>query len=85
MGEASVNRFMIPEPDWLRFGEARDLAASKGVSRKVFLKLLQAKETDPADKKREVFVIERRVFDGCVRLHYGRASLMKLLQSERKP
>jgi hypothetical protein len=71
--------------DWLRFGECVELAAGKGISRKVFLKLLAAKGPHPTIENEEVFLIERRIFEGCGRRHYGRVSLMKVLQTETKP
>lgn len=61
------------------------MAAQKGISKKVFLKLLAAKGPHPVDATQEVHLIERRIFEGCSRRHYGRASLMKVLQTETKP
>jgi hypothetical protein len=71
--------------DWLRFGECVDLARERGVSRKVFLKLLEATKVDPKNPKKRVPLIESRVFPGCTRRHYGRASVIESLQSGGKP
>lgn len=58
---------------WLRFGECVEIARGKGVSKKTFLKLLEAEQ------------VEKKLFPGCARHHYSRASLMKVLQTGQKP
>lgn len=61
---------------WMTWGECIALCASKGVSRDTFINISRAK--DPSG----VHLLTRKVFPGCKRARYDRASLTGLLAKE---
>jgi hypothetical protein len=66
-------------PKWLTWGECIELCVSHGFSRDWFVGISRMNATDAEGKDTGAKLLPRKVFPGCKRARYDRASLMKLL------
>lgn len=65
------------EPDWMTWGECIALCEASNVSRATFINIAKARHSNGD------FVLKRKLFPGCKRNRYWRASLRELLQIEK--